>query len=588
MSDPLLSNSSSCDGSSSGKTITPSGNRGFLGIVVRIPPERRHQIYQSISDLSVPTRSFYFLVTASTIIAAFGLLANSTAVVIGAMLVAPLMGPIFGTALGLATGDGKLLRRSVASEIQGMLLAVLIGALVGLTPLRLAFGSEILARTQPTLYDVIVALASGLAGAYAMVDAKVSPALPGVAIATALVPPLTTCGLCLADGRWDWALGAFLLFFANFLAIQIVAAGVFSVFGLGAEGPNAGEALPTRLAPALRRLAPSLTLLVGVTVFMTITLVKIVRESQFRQGVEDTLREELRTLTGAQLSTVSIDPTRPGGVQAEVIATVLAPQEVLPAQVERLEQALHKKVPGAYNIHLIVRSLISRDDDRKGPVFVASMENEQHDEVAEQTRFISEATRILTEEVATVPGAQLADLSRGITETTGDEISVTATVRSPVAIEPAEVARMQEVLSTGVGTAVRLTIRSVLTRDANAQEFLYQPAAEVQFFPSTHTVALRNRLETALRNQIRTRVAGASLSELRFREQRNQLLILAVVHTPRSFGPNDVRPIESTLKKYVHPGTQLIVRSKVGADAAATSLLSGFDDKKLDETPSVK
>ena len=87
----------------------------------RIEPDERQIIYTNICDISTPSRSFYFMVCISTIIATYGLLANSTAVVIGAMLVAPLMGPIFGIALGLSNGDNKLLRNSVRSELLGML-----------------------------------------------------------------------------------------------------------------------------------------------------------------------------------------------------------------------------------------------------------------------------------------------------------------------------------------------------------------------------------------------------------------------------------------------------------------------------------
>ena len=145
----------------------------------RMPQEQRRVIYQKITDLSSPSPSFHLMVCLSTIIAAFGLLSNSVAVVIGAMLVAPLMGPIFGIALSLSTGNSSLLRRALVAEIIGIMMAVGLSYIIGLVPIRPDFGSEILARTQPTIYDIIVALASGLAGAYALVDEKISPALPG-------------------------------------------------------------------------------------------------------------------------------------------------------------------------------------------------------------------------------------------------------------------------------------------------------------------------------------------------------------------------------------------------------------------------
>jgi uncharacterized hydrophobic protein (TIGR00271 family) len=145
----------------------------------RVPVERREEIHHDVAKMSEPHRSFYFMVGLSAVIAGYGLLDNSSAVVIGAMLVAPLMGPIFGIALGLTNGDRRLLRTATVAQVVGVALTVALGALIGLMPLRATFGSEILIRTQPTLYDVAIAFASGLAGAYAIASKRFSAALPG-------------------------------------------------------------------------------------------------------------------------------------------------------------------------------------------------------------------------------------------------------------------------------------------------------------------------------------------------------------------------------------------------------------------------
>lgn len=142
------------------------------GIIVRLTPGRRQEIFDEVETLSTATPAFFIMVVISTIIASYGLLANSTAVIIGAMLVAPLMGPLFGVALALTVGDSKLLGRSLLSELAGMLLVIIIALIIGLVPVRLGFGSELIARTQPTVYDLLIALASGTAGAYAMVDER--------------------------------------------------------------------------------------------------------------------------------------------------------------------------------------------------------------------------------------------------------------------------------------------------------------------------------------------------------------------------------------------------------------------------------
>ena len=113
--------------------------------------------------------SFYLLVVLSTTIAAFGLLANSTAVIIGAMLVAPLMHPIFGIGLGLTAGSRPLFFRALAAEAAGALLCVLLALVIGVVSPHPPFGSELLARTQPTIYDMIVAVASGAVALWRLV-----------------------------------------------------------------------------------------------------------------------------------------------------------------------------------------------------------------------------------------------------------------------------------------------------------------------------------------------------------------------------------------------------------------------------------
>ncbi|MEA3403286.1 MAG: TIGR00341 family protein [Armatimonadota bacterium] len=240
---------------------------GIFGGHTDIKPKRRREIYEDVADLSQPGGAFYIMVALSTIIAAYGLIINSAAVVIGAMLVAPLMGPIFGIALALTSGNRRLLWTAIQSELFGILLALAVAAVIGLVPLRLPPGTEWLMRTHPTLFDLAIALASGLAGAYALVDERVSPALPGVAVAVALLPPLAACGLSMATMRWQMAAGAMMLFAANFFAIQLASAAVFSLFGTlrvqrerrrepQEDGPDLGD--------FLRRFWPSIAALIVV------------------------------------------------------------------------------------------------------------------------------------------------------------------------------------------------------------------------------------------------------------------------------------------------------------------------------------
>ncbi len=148
-------------------------------------------------------------------IASIGLNVNSTAVIIGAMLISPLMSPIVGIGYGAAVGDIKLIRLSVRNMLIFVLLSLVTATVYfSITPLQQA-QSELLARTTPTLWDVLIAFFGGSAGIIALTRKEISNVTPGVAIATALMPPLCTAGFGLAHANWDYFFGAFYLFTIN-------------------------------------------------------------------------------------------------------------------------------------------------------------------------------------------------------------------------------------------------------------------------------------------------------------------------------------------------------------------------------------
>ena len=170
-------------------------------------------------------QKFLLLITLSSAIATLGLLQSSAAVVIGAMLVSPLLGPIMGVGFGLATLESSLIKRSLVTMAAGMAVAIIVAMLIiWVSPIQ-DVTPELRARTQPTLLDLGVAVVGGIAGVYAIMR-KLSGVMVGVAIATALVPPLSTIGFGLATGRFDFALGAALLFLTNTLAIAFAATGI--------------------------------------------------------------------------------------------------------------------------------------------------------------------------------------------------------------------------------------------------------------------------------------------------------------------------------------------------------------------------
>ena len=184
-------------------------------------------VYQVLSEGARPTAEYYVLIVLSCLIATMGLIQGSAAVIIGAMIIAPLMTPILAFSLGVIWGDLRLLRVALFSVLKGAVLAVLIsGALAFLVPIS-HFSAEVSSRASPSLFDIIVALGSGALAAFGYANKKVSSALTGIAIAVALMPPLCTIGIGLGKLDLRIASGAAILFAINLVSISLAGAVVF-------------------------------------------------------------------------------------------------------------------------------------------------------------------------------------------------------------------------------------------------------------------------------------------------------------------------------------------------------------------------
>ena len=164
-----------------------------------------------------------WILVCAIVLASVGLNVNSTAVIIGAMLVSPLMGPIFGIGLGLGTDDADLIKSALKNLATMVIISLLAASLYFLlTPLKLANPTELMSRTNPTIYDVVIALFGGLAGIFEMSRKEKGTVISGVAIATALMPPLCTAGYGVASGSLFIFLGALYLFFINCIFISLI------------------------------------------------------------------------------------------------------------------------------------------------------------------------------------------------------------------------------------------------------------------------------------------------------------------------------------------------------------------------------
>lgn len=288
---------------------------------------------------------FYVLLVLSTLIAALGLVADSVAVIIGAMLLAPLMTPILAVAASLVIADLKALVTSAAILVTGIVLAV--GTAAGATWLGLgnltvasALPAEIVGRTEPSLLDLGVAVAAGVAAGYVLTHRRVLSSLPGVAIAVALVPPLATVGITLELGDADAARGALLLFTTNLVAILLSA--ITMMRWAGFAPPDVSKRA-TQVG-----IVVTLALLAAIAVPLTVHTRDVALEQNFSQLVGETVAELDPSSAIDQIS-ADIAPNNRATVDLVLTTTSASP---LPAW--RLAEALATETGRIVDVNLRV------------------------------------------------------------------------------------------------------------------------------------------------------------------------------------------------------------------------------------------
>lgn len=284
---------------------------------------------------ALPSKMYFIMNILSAIIASYGLVTNSAAVVIGAMLVAMMLGPITGIALAIIDHRMPLLRKSLITVIVGVSLVVLVGFIVGWLHKDQPLTAEILSRTQPTSMDLMIALAGGTAGAYAMVSPHLSVAVVGVAVATALVPPLAASGILFANGETQLGLGALLLALTNIIAIQFTNALVLWLLGFRRLVDD--DYKSSTYLTFLRRNAVTLLLLGGLGTYLTINLQTNAKQQVFESSVKEAINsyfiDKGNVLTNTQFDTseenkvvraVIRGETTPTSYDVQQIETVIA------------------------------------------------------------------------------------------------------------------------------------------------------------------------------------------------------------------------------------------------------------------------
>ena len=308
-------------------------------ILPRLNLGDRTDAYVRIRRSARPNIDYYILISLAAIIAGLGLMTNSAAVVIGAMLVAPLMSPIVGTGLSTVLGDTRFLRLAMGAVLRGVLLAIFVGMIVGIFQIGKPLTPELLARTQPSLLDLAIALFSGMAAAFALSRSNAAGALPGVAIAAALVPPLSTMGITFTAGYYVESLGALLLFVTNFVAIGSATALVFLILGFRpATSQKARQEVRARSAQiAAVSLVLVAALLIGTSYFLG-------KQQAEQDRIHEVVEQKLAEVAEAQLSDMSIVEFSDGKLTLDIIAR--SSHGIGHQTVQELQEAIGEQLVG--------------------------------------------------------------------------------------------------------------------------------------------------------------------------------------------------------------------------------------------------
>lgn len=409
--------------------------------------EEAKTIEQISSGVTFHGANLWVLVFA-VFIASLGLNVNSTAVIIGAMLISPLMGPIVGMGLGIGISDLALLKRSIKNYLVATGISVLTATLYFLiTPLTEA-QSELLARTSPTLYDVLIALCGGAAGILALSTRGSGNVIPGVAIATALMPPLCTAGYGLAMGEPSFFFGAFYLFFIN--TVFITLATFVGVRMLRFKQKQFIDA--ARMVTVKRYIIGIVVLTMLPAAYMT---VQIIRQSVLENDTNRFVRNEL-SFKGTQIISQKFD-AKHKTLNIVAVGKIISKEEI--AKAEKMLESYNLE---DYKLH-IIQGLQSDSLLLANQQYSYSSGNTQ----ASQKKFIEQAAqlgeveqqlnayqqyatltkKVRTELKAVCPSAKSISISRvteAKTDTAASQEYVMAVVNCPRALSSPDRQRLQE------------------------------------------------------------------------------------------------------------------------------------------------
>lgn len=326
--------------------------------------EEREQVRASIDQQSVLDTPFVVANALAACIATFALLANSASGVIGAMLIAMMLGPISGVGLALVDADLVLLRRSGVTLLAGVSIVGACSLIIGYLHQEIPARGELLARTHPNYLDLMIAMAGGAIGAYAELSPRVSASVVGVAIATALVPPLCAGGIFVTRGEFDNAAGAYLLAFTNIVAIQFSTSVMLGLAGFRRAFHQFELKSKIFWLHAL-----SLSLMIGLSLLLGYQSRILLADYLYQSQVSKALDQALLSFRGANLQQVRIERIK-GENLTLIRALVGSPRGFSASEVGKLEGQIPPPADGSQP-RLRIRHVKVTIMERSGPIYEA-------------------------------------------------------------------------------------------------------------------------------------------------------------------------------------------------------------------------
>lgn len=551
-----------------GEKLFKTVGEGFSGL--KVSDERIEKVIGLISDGSEPHMGYYALISAATIIASLGLVQNSGPVVIGAMLVSPLMMPIYGMSAGIVRGDTSLFFRGLKAEIGGVLLAIVFGMIFGAFPLLTDLTPEILARLEPNLLDLLVAVFAGFAGTWAVVDERISPVLPGVAISTAIIPPLAVCGICLARGAFSGAQGAFLLFFANLLAILLVSSLIFWRAGLGLK---AGQKKRKGFLPEI---VVTVVLLVVVGALLTKTLMRVID----RRHRTNTVREVLRESEGTHpIFSIEKLEHRRSGETVYVLVKLNTSKALSPSQVARWEKKMSRLLEAEVrltvncDISQEVSSLNSSDVAAKVGLDGISLDEAVHPDV----HLVRVAEQTLRQAFKDVPDISLKELDLHYFD---ERPTIIASIQTHRTIRPTEVAMIDDAIETIAGRDnIGLIIRNHRPYDVTRRGRII--LGEMQLDPYT---AEERKIVKLMSDSVR-RLGNIFVRNLDGIRHKDHWEMYVEIVGDRLVRPDEVKEIEQKVSEEMNTPTKIVAwtRAELIATDKRFHTGQGFMEKHKDK-----